>query len=57
MVYGSSETQAKKLRSFVEGRLRTDISGRMLPDGRRVDEKVTAFLQNSTDPNASKFIM
>lgn len=57
MVYGTSESQAKKLRSFVEGRLKTDISGRMLPDGKRVDEKVTAFLQNSTDPNASKFVM
>lgn len=29
----------------------------MLPDGKRVDEKVTAFLQNSTDPNASKVQM
>lgn len=57
MVYGASEEQAKKLRSFKEGKLKTDDTGRLLPTGKRVDEVVNTLLKNTTDKNISNLTM
>lgn len=50
MIYGSSNEHAKKLRTFIGGKLKTDdIGGRLLPNDHKVDPSLN--ITNKTNIN------